>query len=110
MTKSMDENEKLLRRKLDVHKQKLDEAVCVLAAEIMPEHVEDVFLLIGGDAKASSQSEAALRLAQLASALLDQSPELKAHFGARLAALERYRTHMQHQFDELRERTPMPLA
>ena len=76
MAKGRNEDEKLLRRELDVHKQKLDEAVCVLAAEIMPEHVKDVFLLIGGDAKASSQSEAALRLAQLASALLNQSPEL----------------------------------
>ena len=92
-----------MRRELDVHKQKLDEAVCVLAAEIMPEHVKDVFLLIGRDAKASSQSEAALRLAQLASACLDQSPELQAQFGARLAALERCRTHMKAEFDELRE-------
>ena len=75
----------------------------MLAAEIMPEHVKDVFLLIGGDAKASSQSEAALRLAQLASALLNQSPELQAQFGERLAALERCRTHMQDGFDELRE-------
>ena len=30
--RGIDENEKLLRRELDVHKQKLDEAVCVLAA------------------------------------------------------------------------------
>ena len=101
--RGMDEDEILLRRELDFHEQKLDEAVCVLAAEIMPEHVEDVFLLIGGDAKAISKSGAALRLAQVASARLDQSPELQAQFGARLAALERCRTEMKDEFDELRE-------
>ena len=104
LARNMDKDERLLRRELDVHKQKLDEAVCVLAAEIMPEHVEDVCSLIRGDAKASSQSEAAVRLAQVVSARLEQSPELQAQFGERLAALQRCKTHMQNELDQ-RQRT-----
>ena len=108
--RAMGEGETQLRRELDLHKQNLDGALCVLAALIMPKQEEYVFSLIGSDTKGTKKSEsvqkvaeAAVRLSQSASACLEESPELQTQFGARLTALERCRTHMNDQFEEIRE-------
>ena len=108
--RGMDGEETQLRRQLDVHMQRLDEALCVLAALIMPEQEEYVFSLISSDTKVNKKSEfvrklaeAAVCFSQSARAFLEHSPDKQTQFGARLTALDCCKTNMQDVFDEIRE-------